>query len=253
LNEGSVRAVDIKTRKGSIVDCVAPAPVTACTTLTGSAIIESILRAAEATAPLGTLAGFARRFRFVIAGKDRLGDNYIWHYFSNRGGAGGNVKEDGWSNLGVIHNPGGSPSPSIERTEAGFPFLVERYDLRTDSAGAGRRRGGLGGIYRMRYEGDDPAVLNCAGEGVVVPPYGVDGGKPGLPHRYVIIRNNQIIPIGAREVGVALLKGDVIVCESAGGGGYGDPHLREAALVARDIAYGYVSQKAARSDYEAKG
>ena len=170
LNEGSTRAVNILTRKGSIVDCLAPAPVTGCTTLVGSAIIEAVLRAVEQAAPNGSLAGFARRFRFVIAGKDRDGNNYIWHYFSNRGGAGGNIREDGWTNLGVIHNPGGSPSQSVERTESGYPFFVESFELRTDSAGAGRRRGGLGGVFKLRYEGAEDAELNAAGEGVIVPP-----------------------------------------------------------------------------------
>jgi len=249
-NEGSTRAIAIRTRKGSIVDCVAPVPVTGCTTLTGSVIIEAVLRALEQAAPEGSLAGFARRFRFVIAGKDREGTDYIWHYFSNRGGAGGNAREDGWTNLGVIHNPGGSPSPSIERTEAGFPFLVESYELRTDSGGAGRRRGGLGGDYTLRYEGADDAVLNAAGEGVVVPPYGVDGGDPGLAHQYRIVRNGAELPIGTRDSGVRIATGDRIFCRSAGGGGYGDPRRRERALVRRDVEYGYISEEAARSRYE---
>ena len=248
-NEGSTRAIAIRTRKGSIVDCVAPVPVTGCTTLTGSVIIEAVLRALEQAVPEGSLAGFARRFRFVIAGKDRDGKDYIWHHFSNRGGAGGNAREDGWTNLGVIHNPGGSPSPSIERTEAGFPFLVESYELRTDSGGAGRRRGGLGGVYALRYEGAELAVLNAAGEGVIVPPYGADGGEPGAAHHYRIIRNGVETPIGTRDTGVRIAPGDRIVCKAAGGGGYGNPHERERELVRRDVEYGYISRESARSNY----
>jgi len=249
-NDGSTRAIAIRTRKGSIVDCLPPVPVTGCTTLTGSAIIESVLRALENAAPEGSLAGFARRFRFVLAGKDRDGTDYIWHYFSNRGGAGGNTREDGWTNLGVIHNPGGSPSPSIERTEAGFPFLVESYGLRTDSGGAGRRRGGLGGVYTLRYEGEGDAVLNAAGEGVYVPPYGVDGGDPGLTHDYRIVRDGKEIPIGTRNSGVRIAPGDRLVCHAAGGGGYGDPRERERELVRRDLEYGYISERVASERYE---
>ncbi|MCC6532975.1 MAG: hydantoinase B/oxoprolinase family protein [Burkholderiales bacterium] len=248
-NEGSARAITIRTRKGSIVDCVPPVPVTGCTTLTGSVIIEALLRAMEQAAPEGSLAGFARRFRFVIAGKDRDGQDYIWHYFSNRGGAGGNARHDGYTNLGVIHNPGGSPSPSIERTEAGFPFAIESYELRVDSAGAGRRRGGLGGVYVLRYEGERDAILNAAGEGVIVPPYGVDGGDPGAPHDYRIVRNGTEMAIGTRDTGVRITRGDRLVCKAAGGGGYGDPRERERELVRRDLEYGYVSREAARSRY----
>ena len=252
-NEGSSRAISIKTRKGSIVDCLAPMPVTGCTTFTGAIIIEAVLRALEQAAPEGSLAGFARRFRFVIAGDDRDGSTYIWHYFSNRGGAGANTREDGWANLGCIHNPGGSLSPSIERTEAGFPFLIESYELSADSGGAGRRRGGLGGEYRLRYEGTADALLNAAGEGLVVPPYGVDGGKPGALHEYSIVRNGSDLPLGIRDTSVRIAPGDVLVCKSAGGGGYGDPRKRERNLVERDIEYGYITADAARSQYGFSG
>ena len=58
-------------------------------------------------------------------------------------------------------------SPSIERTEAGFPFLIESYEVSADSGGAGRRRGGLGGEYRLRYEGTENALLNAAGDMII--------------------------------------------------------------------------------------
>jgi N-methylhydantoinase B len=249
-NQGSARAIEVITRKGSIVDAVMPAPVTGCTTLSGSVIIESVLRAMETAAPQQVMAGFARRFRFVIAGdRDRGGHSYIWHYFSNRGGAGANLEEDGWSNLGVIHNPGGSPSPSVERTEASSPLQVERYELRTDSGGPGKSRGGLGGTYALRYVGDGPAVLNAAGEGVLVAPYAILGGHEGATHDYCIHRDGQIIALATGDAGVEILPGDLIVCHSASGGGCGDPREREPALVRRDVEHGYVSLQAARDIY----
>jgi N-methylhydantoinase B len=248
-NDGAARAITLRTRKGSLVDCVPPVPVTGCTTFSGAVIIEAVLRALEQAAPGGSLAGFARRFRFVIAGKDRDGASYIWHYFSNRGGAGGNLGEDGWTNLGCIHNPGGSLSPSVERTEAGFPLMVEHYELRPDSGGAGRRRGGLGGTYCLRYEGTEDALLNAAGEGLVVPPYGVDGGAPGALHVYEIVRGGERITLGGRDTVVRIAPGDLIVCNAAGGGGYGAPRERERELIARDVEYGYVSADAARKTY----
>ena len=249
-NDGSARAITIRTRKGSIVDCLSPMPVTGCTTFTGAVIIEAVLRALEKAAPEGSLAGFARRFRFVIAGKDRDGDNYIWHYFSNRGGAGGNLREDGWTNLGCIHNPGGSLSPSVERTEAGFPFMVESYEIRPDSGGAGRRRGGLGGVYKLRYEGTEDALLNAAGEGLIVPPYGVDGAEPGAMHDYRIVRKDGTqVALGTRDTSVRIAPGDVLICQSAGGGGYGLPRERERESIERDIEYGYVTPEVARSHY----
>lgn len=242
LNEGSARAIEILTRPGSIVDPVLPAPVVACTSLTSAALIEAVMAALEQAAPDVAVAGFTRRFRFALAGDDRQGRPYIWHYFLNRGGAGANARSDGWTNLGGVHNPGGSPSPSVERTEAGYPLLIEEYALRPDSGGAGLRCGGPGGVLRMRYEGAAPAVLNAAGEGVVVRPRGILGGEDGLGHAYSLERaDGTVVPIGPRDAGVVVRPGDVVVCLSAGGGGYGPPEQRPADLAARDHDWGYRS------------
>jgi N-methylhydantoinase B len=248
-NGGSARTFRVATRKGSIVDCVPPAPVAGCTTLIGSVIIEAVLRALENAAPQNAIAGFARRFRFVIDGVDRDGATYIWHLFSNRGGAGANPAHDGWNNLGVIHNPGGSPAPSIERTESEFPLLVERYELRPDSAGAGRQRGGVGGVFVLRYEGEAEATLTAAGEGVAVAPYGVAGGQSGLNNEYRIRRGSETIVLNPQDAQVIVKPGDVIVSRSGGGGGFGDPKERSRALVARDVEYGYITAETARDIY----
>ncbi|MBI4184669.1 MAG: hydantoinase B/oxoprolinase family protein, partial [Proteobacteria bacterium] len=248
-NEGSTRAIRILTRKGSMVDPVPPVPATACTTLTSGPLIESVLRAMEEAAPDQVLAGFARRFRYVIAGSDREGRSYIWHYFSNRGGAGANRREDGWNNLGSIHNPGGTPSPAIERTESSFPLFVESYTFEPESAGAGRTRGGNGALFVLRYEGKGPAVLNTTGEGVIVPPYGLAGGRPGRAHAYRLVHGNSEARLGTKDTDIRLEPGDRIVCRSAGGGGYGDPKARDRALVRRDLDYGYISRQEAREMY----
>ena len=241
LNEGSARAIEVITRKGSLLDPELPAPVVACTSLTAAAVIEAVLGALEQAAPAQAIAGFTRRFRFALAGTDRAGQPYIWHYFFNRGGAGANADADGWTNLGGIHNPGGSPSPSIERTEAGYPMLVEAYALRPNSGGTGERRGGLGGILRLRYEGNAPAILNAAGEGVRVAPRGILGGEDGAPHAYSLERaNGTVRPIGPRDAGVVIAPGDTIVCLSAGGGGYGPAARRPAAAAQADATLGYV-------------
>ena len=179
-NDGCSRAIEVKTRRGSILDCTSPMPVTGCTTFTSAAIIEAVLRALEKSAPDGSLARLALRFRFALAGRHR-----------------------GWTNLGCIHNTGGSLSPSIERTEAGYPFQLVSFELRQDSGGAGYRRGGLGGTYALRYEGEGDALINAAGEGLVVAPYGVDGGSEGAVHRYEIVRaDGTRAVLGIRDTSV---------------------------------------------------
>lgn len=250
LNDGSARAIEIRTRPGSLLDPVVPAPVGACTSSTACALIEAMLQALKGADPGRAIGGFARRFRFALAGQDHEGAPFIWHYFFNKGGTGGNREHDGWANIGGLHNPGGTPSPSIERTEAAYPLLVEEYALAIDTGGAGRTRGGLGGRLVLRYEGGEPAVLNAAGEGVFVRPFGTQGGVAGPGHAY---RLEDGEPggraIGVHDSGLVIEPGARIVCVSAGGGGYGDPHRRERAAVARDVAHGYVSRQAARDIY----
>jgi N-methylhydantoinase B len=250
-NDGSIRAIEILTRSGSVVDPQLPAPVAACTILTASAIIEAVLKAMEGAAPSSAMAGFARRFRFAVAGKDRNGRPFIWHHFFNRGGAGANMHFDGWSNLGVIHNPGGTPSPSIERTEAAYPFRVEEYSLRPNSGGAGARRGGLGGIFRLRYIGDQAAILNAAGEGLTIAPYGIGGGESGATNHVYIRQRERELLIDGRMHGISVQRDDEIVCLAAGGGGSGDPSAREQAAIIRDVQFGYITAEYAVDTYGA--
>ncbi|MCK9908741.1 hydantoinase B/oxoprolinase family protein [Microbacteriaceae bacterium K1510] len=254
LNDGGARAIEIKTRPGSLLDPVEPAPVGASTSSTACAVIEAVLRALESADPSRAIGGFARRFRFALAGSDREGQPFIWHYFFNKGGTGGNAQYDGWPNLGGFHNPGGTPCPSIERTEATYPLFIEEYVLVPDSGGVGRHRGGLGGRLRLRYDGPSAALLNASGEGVLVPPFGTQHGADGSGHHYTIEHaGGGGRPIGVHESGISIKPGDCIVCTSAGGGGYGDARERERAMVQRDVAFGYVSAEAARGTYGVQG
>ncbi|MBR0953577.1 hydantoinase B/oxoprolinase family protein [Bradyrhizobium canariense] len=249
LNDGSARAIELRTRSGSLLDPVSPAPVGACTSSTACAVIEAVLQALEGADPSRAIGGFARRFRFALAGKDRAGTPFIWHYFFNKGGTGGNRGHDGWPNIGGLHNPGGTPSPSIERTENSYPLLVEEYALEADTGGVGCWRGGLGGKLVLRYQGDAPAILNAAGEGVSVRPFGTQDGAAGPGHDYYLADEVGSRKIGIHDSGVAVMPGARIICISAGGGGYGDPSQRDRASLERDIAYGYVSLQAARLSY----
>ena len=250
LNDGGARAIEIRTRKGSLLDPAAPAPVGACTSSTACAVIEAVLQALNLADPSRAIGGFARRFRFAVSGSDRDGQPFIWHYFFNKGGTGGNLHHDGWSNIGGLHNPGGTPSPSVERTEASYPLVVEEYTLVTDSGGAGTRRGGLGGRLVLRYEGAADAIVNASGEGVDVVPYGVAEGLDARGHAYRIeTPDGEARTIGVHDSAIRFSQGGRIVCDSAGGGGFGDPQNRSQEAVARDVRFGYVSPEAAQRIY----
>ncbi len=241
-NEGSMRPVTVVAPKGLIVNARPPAPVCMSTNHCAEEIVEAVFKALASAVPDAVSAGFSRRLRYAITGTDpRTGRRFIWHFFFARGGGGASRGFEGWPNVGEINVAGGIRSPSIEVTEERFPFYVRRHELRPDSAGDGTWRGGLGAICDMVYEGADTARLNTAGDGVVVPPFGLFGGQPGKPHIYSLISNGVERVLGSKETGVLVNPGDRILCLSSGGGGYGDPAKRSEQARQWDRRNGYLS------------
>ena len=241
-NEGSMRPVQIIAPKGLVVNANPPAPVCMSTNHCAEEVVEAVFKALAPAIPMSVSAGFSRRLRYAITGFDpRTGRRFIWHFFLARGGGGASNGFDGWSNVGEINVAGGIRSPSIEVTEERFPFFVERHELRPDSGGVGAWRGGLGAVCDLVYEGEGPALLNTAGDGVVVPPFGLFGADDGLPHHYKIVSNGTERVLGSKEVGVVVNPGDHIICFSSGGGGYGQSEDRDQASVDWDLKNGYVT------------
>ncbi len=240
-NEGSMRPVKVIAPKGLIVNPNPPAPVCMSTNHCGEEIVEAVFKALAPVAPDAVNAGFSRRLRFAITGRNpHTGNRFIWHFFFGRGGGGASRGYDGWSCVGEVNVAGAIRSPSVEITEERFPFKIVRNDLRPGSGGDGTWRGGLGAVFEMVYEGDEPAKLNMAGDGVINPPFGLFGGEPGLPHRYKVVSNGKERMLKSKETEVPILPGDHIVALSAGGGGYGPPDSREASSRAHDQESGLV-------------
>jgi len=102
-------------------------------------------------------------------------------------------------------------------------------------------------------------VRLAAGEGTysvlsdraVIPPFGVGGGAAAAAVRVSIRRNGpeEELATPGKATGMLLREGDVLVMQSAGGGGFGEPLARDPARVAEDVASGYVSEGRARSEY----
>ena len=240
-NEGSMRPVRVIAPKGLVVNANPPAPVCMSTNHCGEEIIEAVFKALSQAVPQAVTAGFSRRLRYAMTGTDpRTGRQFIWHFFLARGGGGASQGYDGWPNVGEVNVAGGIRAPSVEITEERFPFFIKCHELRPGSGGAGTWRGGLGAICDLVYEGAEPAVLNTAGDGVVVPPFGLFGANCGQPHIYSIISDGHERVLGSKEVGVVVKPGDHIYCLSAGGGGYGEPGGRDTVAREWDIKNGYV-------------
>jgi N-methylhydantoinase B len=187
------------------------------------------------------MAGWGRRFRIAIQGQDpRRNRPFIWHFFQARPGGGASSAGDGWPGGGEWQAAGGIKFGSLEVTEVRFPLFFKTHEFRPDSGGAGRYRGGPGGIVEMVVETDAPCLANTAGDGVVHGACGILGGEDGAPHRYVLQSGNaDPRAIKTKETGLTIRPGDRLVLESGGGGGWGEVKERSAEAAASDRTSGF--------------
>ena len=244
-NDGTFRPIEVIAKPGTVVWANPGAPVTLATNHCGQEIIEAIIKALALACPERAMAGWGRRFRIAIQGKDPRHGNkpFIWHFFQARPGGGAFSAGDGWPGGGEWQAAGGIKFGSLEVTEVRFPLFFKTHEFRSDSGGAGRYRGGPGGIVEMVVETAEPAMGNTAGDGVKHGACGILGGADGLPHRYILYSGNQPPrPIKTKETGLVIRPGDRLVLESGGGGGWGDPARRDPAAIQEDVANGFVSR-----------
>ncbi|MDB5515970.1 MAG: hydantoinase B/oxoprolinase family protein [Tardiphaga sp.] len=160
------------------------------------------------------------------------------------GGSGGRYYADGNDAIHIVPDSRNQPA---EFTETRFPLLVEKLALRTDSGGAGLRRGGQG--YEKHYR----ALVDCrtivTADRVRLGCYGLNGGKAGQPFCVTVDAEGEGRELGGLVDGEPVLKGQVVQVVTTGGGGWGDPLERELELITRDVVEGRVSLASAGADY----
>ena len=252
-NDGTFRPIKVIARPGTVVWANPGAPVTLATNHCGQEILEAIIKALAPSCPQRAMAGWGRRFRIAIQGKDprpsgaeakgtKGGRPFIWHFFQARPGGGASSAGDGWPGAGEWQAAGGIKFGSLEVTEVRFPLFFKRHEFRADSGGDGQYRGGPGGIVEMVVETQEPALANTAGDGVVHGACGILGGEDGAPHRYILYSGNEEPrAIRTKETGLVIRPGDRLVLESGGGGGWGNPTQRTAESRSHDAASGFVT------------
>ncbi len=136
----------------------------------------------------------------------------------------------------------------VELEEAKDPEIIERYELRQDSGGAGKFRGGLGvqRDYRLLADGRMISVL----ERCIAPHAGVAGGLPG--GRTYGVLDSSIYGEGFEIIKTPdqpIAKGDLLSIRSGGGGGFGNPLERDPDKVLEDVLEELVSVEAAQELY----
>jgi N-methylhydantoinase B len=160
----------------------------------------------------------------------------------NSGGTGARPALDGLDGTAF---PSGVRTMPVEATENAAPIVIWRKELRPDSAGAGRTRGGFGQIMEIAAKDDLEFAVNAVFDRVANPPRGRDGGGDGAPGVVALKSGARLRTKGFQVIP----EGDRLVLELPGGGGLGDAATRDPALVARDVRDGLVSADAARALY----
>lgn len=161
----------------------------------------------------------------------------------NSGGTGARQALDG---LDATAFPSGVRTMAVEATENVAPVVFWRKQLRPGSGGAGRTRGGMGQTMEIGTKGDLEFACNAIFDRIANPPRGRNGGMAGAAGR-VALRSGRTL----RTKGFQIIpEGDRLVLELPGGGGMGDPRLRDPAAVARDVRDGLVSRETAQEIYK---
>jgi N-methylhydantoinase B len=244
VNEGIVDLIEMRfPPPGTLLTPVFPAPTNARTFVILRLL--GVFAGVLAKAVGGQMPADQETIRYTgVYGQTAAGEPYLMREVLG-GGSGGRYYADGEDTIHVVPDSRNLPA---EFTEARFPLLVERLGLAVDSGGPGQFRGGLGyeKVLRMREDGyfmsiADRSILSC---------WGVNGGRAGRPFQITIDPGGT----GEREVdaladGEFVPAGTVIRIRTTGGGGWGDPLLRDPALVVRDVRWGKVSRAAAAADY----
>src|SRR5262245_57880719 len=248
VNEGSFRALKVVIPEGNIMMARFPAPMAGWSTIVPT-VVDTIVHALAPAMPdrvpaghHGLLGGTVVFFGVHPKTKRRFVIQSI-----EGGGWGGRPTEDGES-ASVSVCQGDVRNGPIESIELKCPVMIEARELRRDSAGPGKHRGGVGLDVRVRnlVEGqwnfEHTRRSKC-------PPWGLWGGKAGEYNEYLLrLPGENDFAIGTGNHRPVPVNSQVIV-RTGGGGGWGDPLERDPDAVRADVVAELVSIAAAQAQY----
>ena len=245
VNFGLDESVDLRLPEASVVNPRSPAAVNhyfPTAHLLYATVLSALakLNPARAVAPSGLGSGGVT----IGYTKARSGKPAVLYELLGTS-LGGTSRHDGASIVMAMNHF--TPAAPVEIFESEYPVRVRSYRILTDSAGAGRYRGGLG--YAREFEVLEDSTLTVRSANHHFTAQGVEGG--GAPPPSGVVLNpgtpgeESLGPLETR----ALKKGDVLRCVRSGGAGYGVPSERPQEEIEADIRNGYVSEQAAKDLY----
>lgn len=274
---GVARAVEIKSKPGTVVHAQWPAGVSKATTtgsytatISSSVCMSKLLAASEKYRDHVMATWMGGLFVEELFGTDQRG-NYFGGTVLDAmaGGSGARTYKDGIDTGGFLDSPS-SIIANIEDYEFNYPVLYMYRRQQADTGGPGKFRGGATiSMMYVPHDVDNIPTKIMHAIGVEQPgSAGIAGGMPSCTNQFVLKRNSNIGKLLARgilpqnleevrgtlEVATGITpthqaNDDVYHCIGMGGGGYGDPLDREPALVLRDVINGLVTTEWAKKTY----
>jgi 5-oxoprolinase (ATP-hydrolysing) len=206
LNAGCLKPLDVRIPAGSMLNPRYPAAVVAGNVETSQCVTDALYGA------LGVMAASQGTMNNFTFGNERY-----QYYETIAGGSGAGPDFDGTDVVQTHMTNSRLTDPEV--LEWRFPVLLESFEIRAGSGGAGRHRGGHGAVRRVRFL--EPLTAAILSNHRRVPPHGMAGGKPGAPgHNHVLRADGSRVELGPTDR-TEMAAGDVFIVETPGGGGYG--------------------------------
>ncbi|HZO29391.1 MAG TPA: hydantoinase B/oxoprolinase family protein [Chloroflexota bacterium] len=243
-NEGSFRPVHVMAPEGTILNPKYPAPV-AARHIIGHFLPNLIFGALVDVIPDRLMAeGAAPLWATVFRGEEKTGRTFNLTIFQC-GGTGARPTKDGLNNIGFPSGVAGVPAEVIENLTA---MMLERREIKPDSGGPGRFRGGCGQYTTFRTTSGLPWSMAGMRDRTQFRAKGYLGGKDGAIGEFFLSTGERPNPKA-----YLTLEPDVsATLEPPGGGGFFDPFTRDPEAVLQDVIYGYVTVAGAERDYGVK-
>jgi N-methylhydantoinase B len=249
INAGCFAPLHVAKPEGTFLAAEYPRPVAGAAAEVSQRVVEAVFGAMGQAIPERLFAAPAGTSgNFTLGGYDpEMQRHYIMYMFSG-GGYGGSWEGDGLTN--GCSTIGISKTQPIEVLEQHYPILYEEYALREGSAGPGCNRGGFGVNYRVRLLRGEGKASFVMDHGAVGPP-GLAGGGEGGRNEIAVRQGGTVTtpPHISKGEDYAMRAGDWVQVRTPGGGGCGDPAIRDPALVQQDVRRGYLTPEQAAAEY----
>lgn len=215
---GVLEPLKVTAPRGTVVNATPPAPVAGGNVETSQRIVDTLLKALSQAAPhLIPAASQGTMNNLTIGGWDAARGREFAYYETVAGGLGARPTADG---LSAVHtHMTNSLNTPVEALEFAYPLRVLRYAVRRNSGGAGLHCGGDGVIREIELLTD--AKVSLLADRRKFAPYGLFGGGDGECGRAELITHDGRRKKLAGKFSLQASRGDRIVIETPGGGGYG--------------------------------